>query len=112
MWVGTRKGVKSIDVDQSMYTRAKSLQVSDVKLAIDSSETWKSQKMDDVRVLDTLMVLVGPKYEWRDLDGPEEESDVENWVPVLPLTLTVPRGRSTLLVLSFFFRESRQLIIY
>lgn len=39
MWVGTRKGLRSVDVDQSMYIRAKALELSDVKLAIDSSET-------------------------------------------------------------------------
>lgn len=50
----------------------------------------------DVRILDTLMILVGPNSERRDLDGSDEGLYLENWVLVLPLTLTAPRGRSTI----------------
>lgn len=93
MWVGTRNGLKSVDVNQSMYTRAKAQEVSDVKMAIDSSETRNYQQLDDVRILDMLMVLVGPNSENSDPDCSEEELYLDNWVPVLPLTLTALRGR-------------------
>ncbi|KAM7210750.1 HET domain containing protein [Rhypophila decipiens] len=97
LWVGTRQGRGSTNIDLSMYARAKGLQVSDVKISISSSELWADQGLEAVRIWDTLMVLVGPDYARRDLDDEDEDVKwaMENWVPVLPLTLSAARGKES-----------------
>ncbi|KAM7182944.1 HET domain containing protein [Rhypophila sp. PSN 637] len=97
LWVGTRQGRGSTNIDLTMCARAKGLKVSDVKMSIDSSELWAGQSLEDVRIWDTLMVLVGPNYDGRDLDDEDEDVKwaMENWVPVLPLTLTASRGNGS-----------------
>lgn len=78
------------DVERSMYAEAKDLDVSDVKISINSEDVWFFATLESVRVLDNLLVQVGPRQD----DPYDEETGVyaEEGLPKLRLILSTPRG--------------------
>ncbi|KAK0707035.1 heterokaryon incompatibility protein-domain-containing protein [Lasiosphaeria miniovina] len=78
-WEGPR-----LDIDKSAYAAAKQLDVSDVKLCINTDHVWSSQPLESVSLFNKLLVHVGPIQE-----DDEEDSD---WpFPFLSLALSTPR---------------------
>jgi hypothetical protein len=73
------------DIKSSMYTAAKALEVSDVKIALTSSYFYLNYTadVDEPRIYDGFRVQVGPSEE-------DAESGDGWWIPVLPLMLSVP----------------------
>ncbi|GKT65050.1 heterokaryon incompatibility protein [Colletotrichum tofieldiae] len=68
-----------------MYSIAKRLEVSDVKLAMNATHLYGWQPVNDVQVFDEIMVQVGPPYA-------EDEDGSGIWgCPVLRLTMSAPR---------------------
>ncbi|KAK1830601.1 HET-domain-containing protein [Podospora conica] len=83
------------DLEWSMYAAAKRLDVSDVKLALDSSTAISSEK--GVCAFDVMMVQVGRRSEVEDEDG-DDHNDPDYWdqrVPPLRLTLSTSRSSTT-----------------
>lgn len=82
------------DVESSMYAAAKRLDVSDVKLALDSSTGLAGAK--GVSVFDVMMVQVGRRSEVEEEDdaGDYEGNFWDQRVPPLRLTLSASRGES------------------
>jgi hypothetical protein len=79
------------DVESSMYAAAKRLDVSDVKLALDSSTAFAGKQ--GVCVFDVMMVQVGRRSEVEDSDNADDYED-DYWdqrVPPLRLTLSTSR---------------------
>lgn len=73
--------------EDSMYTIAKKLPISDVKLCISSAAMYSTDPLAKASMLDTVMVQVGPK-------SSEDEEYDEIWgLPPLLLTLSTPRGK-------------------
>ncbi|OIW32526.1 HET-domain-containing protein [Coniochaeta ligniaria NRRL 30616] len=95
-WPREWKGSDS-DLDTSMYAAAKALDVSDVKISIEADQCFSGDKIEHVRVFDTLVVQVGIDEEsHRDPEGDAEYDDSLQALPALLLTLRVPRDKVTL----------------
>lgn len=79
------------DLAGSMYAAVKELDVSDVKISIDSSHIFSTRGLGDVKVFDTLVIQVA-----RSTDEPEDDDDEEerweNRFPELRLVFSVPKG--------------------
>ncbi|KAK3906173.1 heterokaryon incompatibility protein-domain-containing protein [Staphylotrichum tortipilum] len=86
------------DGTKSMYTIAKDLKVSDVKIALSSYYAYwgMGHPLDEIRILDGLRVQVGPAYSlgFDDIDGIDGEDEVpeEDKVPGLVLAFSVPQS--------------------
>jgi hypothetical protein len=93
-WLGRECGVHN-----SMYFEAKSLDVSDVKVCINTEHLYLSERIERVQVFDTLLVQVGI------ISNPSEDAE-DQALPPLSLTLSVPRGMlvitRTLFLVSLF----------
>ncbi|KAB5540401.1 heterokaryon incompatibility protein-domain-containing protein [Coniochaeta sp. 2T2.1] len=82
------------DLDTSMYTAAKELDVSDVKICIEADQCFSGDAIEHVRVFDTLVVQVGSDEERPRDDGEDDEyDDMIQPLPPLLLTLRVPRDK-------------------
>ncbi|OHW95973.1 heterokaryon incompatibility protein [Colletotrichum incanum] len=78
-------GISQEGQPQTMYSIAKRLEVSDVKLAINATHLYGWQPINDVQVFDEIMVQVGPPHA-------EDENGSGIWgCPVLKLTISAPR---------------------
>ncbi|KAK3897859.1 heterokaryon incompatibility protein-domain-containing protein [Staphylotrichum tortipilum] len=83
---------------KSMYTIAKDLKVSKVRIALSSYYAYwgMDHPLDEIRILDGLRVQVGPAYSlgFDDSDGSDGEDEVpeEDKVPGLVLAFSVPRS--------------------
>jgi hypothetical protein len=95
MWPRTWNPPGQGDINNSMYAVAKDLDVSDVKIAIDSDQCYMSDKIDKVSAFDTLLIQVGAGDEIASSDE-DEEADDNFPLPLLRLTLSTPRGMSRL----------------
>lgn len=89
IWPNEWEG-EGCDVGSSMYAEAKCLDVSDVKISINSEDVWSFATLGSVKVLDNLLVQVGPRQE----DPYDEETGVyaEEGLPKLRLILSTSRG--------------------
>ncbi|KAF3770676.1 HET-domain-containing protein [Cryphonectria parasitica EP155] len=73
------------ELGTSMFTVAKGLDDSSIRIAISADHVYATAGIEDVSQFDTLLVQIGPRD-----DGPEAVMD---WVlPPLPLAITVARG--------------------
>lgn len=79
----------STSVYPSVYSKAKSLMVSDVKVCINTEHLYLGQGIEDVLVFDTLLVQVGAI---EDSESDLVESEVDYPLPPLSLTLSVSNG--------------------
>ena len=69
-----------VDIEESAYTAAKEVALSDVKLSINTDHVYSSDGLDKVRSFNTLLVQVGPS------ELPEESEDYA--FPFLILSLS------------------------
>ncbi|KAK3353762.1 heterokaryon incompatibility protein-domain-containing protein [Lasiosphaeria hispida] len=86
-WPRTWAGAEA-DNDWSMYSAAKEMDMSDVKIAIDASQTFGADPLELVSVFDTILVQVGMSQ-----DAPADPDDEDVWsdrFPTLRLTLSRP----------------------
>lgn len=102
-WHGSR-----CSIETSMYAAAKELPDSNVRISINSDNSYGSDTIDKVITFDTLLVQLGPKAPPYDSDDP----DAENWeFPALSLRIDTPRGMTLCFGKSDLFRRN-QITIY
>ncbi|KEY69346.1 hypothetical protein S7711_09739 [Stachybotrys chartarum IBT 7711] len=74
--------------DGTIYDIAKALKISDVKICLASYFINTDAELDQARILDSLLVQVGPRLIFS--DNPDSDHD-DFSLPPLPLTLSSPR---------------------
>lgn len=86
-WIADAWQGEDCDLEHSLLARARQLQHSEVRLCIVSDDSDPNDTLVDVKVLDTLLVQIGP----HDAVGEEMEDGMETF-PVFKLTLATSRG--------------------
>lgn len=87
-WIADEWEGEDCSPEHSLLATARQLSHSEIRLCILSDDSNPNDTLADVRVLDTLMVHVGP----RDLLGEDIDDGIESF-PVFKLTLASSRGK-------------------
>lgn len=86
-WIADEWEGEDCDPEHSLLARARQLLQSEVRLCIVSDDSDRNDAFADVKILDTLLVQVGPHDEL----GGDIDDEIERF-PVLKLTLASSRG--------------------
>lgn len=86
-WIADAWQGEDCELEHSLLARARQLQHSEVRLCIVSDDSDPNDELSDVKVLDTILVQIGP----HDAVGEEFEDGMETF-PVFKLTLATSRG--------------------